>query len=106
MPSFEEEALARAQQLSHARQRRSQERQRPRESKKEEKEEIPEPLAAPEPKPVPKPEPKPRHAAPEGGILDIFFKDKERSVILMLLLLLMDEKTDAGLLIALVYLLI
>ena len=100
MPSFEEEALARAQQLSHARQRSSQERQRPRESKKEEKEEIPEPLAAP------KPEPKPRHAAPEGGILDIFFKDKERSVILMLLLLLMDEKTDAGLLIALVYLLI
>ena len=104
MPSFEEEALARAQQLSHARQRSSQERQRPREPKKEEKEETRN--WSPEPKPVPKPEPKPRHAAPEGGILDIFFKDKERSVILMLLLLLMDEKTDAGLLIALVYLLI
>ena len=97
MPSFEEEALARAQQLSHAR-AKAQPREQKQETPEKTRSEIPAPVDKPKP-------PKPQQDTPEGGMLDIFFKDKERSVILMLLLLLMDEKTDPGLLVALVYLL-
>ncbi len=96
MPGFEEEAFARAQQLHHARPKSN-----PAESR------VPaghtEP---PKPKPEPKPEPpKPKPGKPKDGILEVFFKDKERSIIMTLLLLLMDEQTDPGLLLALVYLL-
>lgn len=41
-----------------------------------------------------------------GGIVEMLFKDKEKTLILGILLLLMDEKTDNGLLLALMYLLI
>lgn len=41
-----------------------------------------------------------------GGIFDTLFHDKEKTLILGILLLLMDEKTDNGLLLALMYLLI
>lgn len=41
-----------------------------------------------------------------GGIFDTLFKDKEKTLILGIILLLMDEKTDNGLLMALMYLLI
>ena len=41
-----------------------------------------------------------------GGIFETLFKDKEKTLILGILLLLMDEKTDNGLLMALMYLLI
>lgn len=44
--------------------------------------------------------------APTGGIFDTLFQDKEKTLILGILLLLMDEKTDNGLLLALMYLLI
>lgn len=40
------------------------------------------------------------------GFFDILFQDKERSLILLLLLLLSTEKTDTGLILALIYLLI
>ncbi len=40
------------------------------------------------------------------GIFDIFMKDKEKTLILCLLIILMDEKTDSSLLLALLYLLI
>ncbi|MEE0060200.1 MAG: hypothetical protein UE295_05170 [Acutalibacteraceae bacterium] len=42
----------------------------------------------------------------QSGFFDSIFQDKERSLILMLLILLSTEKTDAGLMLALVYLLI
>ena len=84
MPSFEEEALARAQLLSHARTKAAQ----PREPK-------------PEPKPPPKSAP-----ANKGGVLELFFRDRERSLLMTLLLLLMDENSDPGLLLALVYMLL
>lgn len=45
-------------------------------------------------------------AAAAGGIFDMLFKDKEKTLILGLLLLLMDEKTDNSLIFALAYLLI
>lgn len=41
-----------------------------------------------------------------GGIFDTLFKDKEKTLILGILLLLMDEKTDNSLIMALMYLLI
>ena len=43
---------------------------------------------------------------PSGGIFEAVFKDKEKTLILGLILLLMDEKTDNALLMALMYLLI
>ena len=45
-------------------------------------------------------------AGAAGGIFDTLFKDKEKTLILGLILLLMDEKTDNALLMALIYLLI
>ena len=41
-----------------------------------------------------------------GGIIESLLKDKDRTIILSLILLLMDEKTDNSLLLALMYLLI
>ena len=41
-----------------------------------------------------------------GGLFETLMKDKERTLILGLILLLMDEKTDNSLIIALMYLLI
>ncbi len=41
-----------------------------------------------------------------GGALDFLFRDKEKTLILGLILLLMDEKTDNSLLLALMYLLL
>lgn len=41
-----------------------------------------------------------------GGIFETLFRDKEKTLILGILLLLMDEKTDNGLILALMYLLI
>ncbi len=43
---------------------------------------------------------------PSGGIFEVLFRDKEKTLILGLILLLMDEKTDNTLLMALMYLLI
>ncbi len=95
MPGFEEEAFARAQQLHHARPKSPvTERRVPNEH-----------TEPPKPKPEPKPEPPKPKKPPKEGILEVFFKDKERSIIMTLLLLLMDEQTDPGLLLALVYLL-
>ena len=56
------------------------------------------------PEPAAKPSPKPRDAVISGG-LDALFKDKETSVILMLIILLMGEKGSESLLLALIYLL-
>jgi len=41
-----------------------------------------------------------------GGLFETLMKDKERTLILGLILLLMDEKTDNSLIFALMYLLI
>ena len=48
----------------------------------------------------------PREAQGSGGALEFLFRDKEKTLILGLLLLLMDEKTDNSLLLALMYLLL
>lgn len=46
------------------------------------------------------------NTAISGGIFETLFKDKEKTLILGILLLLMDEKTDNALIMALMYLLI
>ena len=42
----------------------------------------------------------------QSGIFEALFKDKEKTLILSLILLLMDEKSDNSLMLALLYLLI
>ncbi len=72
---------------------------------------------APEPKPEPNPEPpteKHREPPPKPpkqphGLTDglgALFRDKEQSIILLLIVLLMDENCEPSLLLALMYLLI
>lgn len=46
------------------------------------------------------------HENTSGGIFETLFRDKEKTLILGILLLLMDEKTDNALIMALMYLLI
>ena len=59
------------------------------EKQEELKSEIPEP-------PVPK---------KDDGLLNLMFKNKEQSLILLLVILLMEENTDPSVLLALMYLL-
>lgn len=108
MPGFEEEALARARQLQQRSRGRTQtqsERQQPSQKEKpqktvpeteenaEEKEQSAETVKA--------------SIAPAGGrgFLDLLFHDKENSVILTLLLLLMGEENSGEAVLALMYLL-
>ncbi len=60
-----------------------------------------------EPQPV-KRENRIREAPPhkQGNFLDMLLNDKERSLIVLLLVLLSAEKTDTGLMLALIYLLL
>ncbi len=91
LPSFEEEAFARAAQL-HRKDDKHGEAHRPPPVK-------PKP-ADPE---SPKPQPKPKPVAP--NLMETLFRDKDKSLILLLLMLLMDEDKDPSLLFALAYLL-
>ena len=90
MPSFEEEAFERARKLSHSRPGGNPPHSEP-------------PKPAP-PKPAP---PAPAKEAPPKApqLMDTLFKNKDNSLIMLLLLLLMDEKTDPSLLFSLLYLL-
>lgn len=93
MPSFEEEAFNRAQQMHRKPQfnREAPRMEVPKQPEKQEesKSEIPEP-------PVPK---------KDDGLLNLMFKNKEQSLILLLVILLMEENTDPSVLLALMYLL-
>ena len=80
MPSFEEEAFARARQLHRK----------------------PEPK--PEPEPDPKPE-KPIKPVKNQNLIETLFRDRDKSLILLLMLLLADDNNDPSLLFALAYLL-
>lgn len=107
MPGFEEEAFRRAQQISRPRSHkerveavREPEKPKPKpEVKEEQKAELPNiNNSEKEIKSNPKPE--------KTGLIETLFKDKEKSVILALILLLSDENSDPSLLLALMYLLI
>lgn len=109
MPGFEEEAFRRAQQISRPRvvkERaetvREPEKPKPKpEVKEEQKAELPNTNINNSEKEI-KSNPKPEKA----GLIETLFKDKEKSVILALILLLSDENSDPSLLLALMYLLI
>lgn len=71
--------------------------------------------APPQPKPEPEPEPEPiKEPAPDdtavdktpSGLLDVLFKDKEQSLLLLLLVILMKDGADMNTVLALMYLLI
>lgn len=104
MPTFEEDALSRVQQMHRNRQQSGNLYSKPSSEQK----------APAIPKPVPKePEPEPTVQIPavqtesqkNSGIIDVLFQNKEQNLILLLLILLMEENTEPTLLLALVYLL-
>lgn len=71
--------------------------------------EPPEPIPEPPPEAPPPespPEPKPQSAANRASPLDALLKDRERTLLLALLILLSSEGTNTELLFALMYLLI
>lgn len=93
MPSFEEEAFNRAQQMHRKPQfnRESPKKEVPKQPEKQEgsKSEASEPTAPKK----------------DDGLLNLMFKNKEQSLILLLVILLMEENTDPSVLLALMYLL-
>lgn len=93
MPSFEEEAFNRAQQM-HRKPQFNREAPRREVPKQPEKQEEPKPEITETP--VPK---------KDDGLLNLMFKNKEQSLILLLVILLMEENTDPSVLLALMYLL-
>lgn len=96
--SLEQEALDRVARMysSYDRQRR----QRP-----------PQPVAKPEPEapPAPEKEPEPNIENKEekpAGLLDVLLRDKEQSLIMLLLVILMKDGADMNTILALMYLLL
>ena len=57
-------------------------------------------------KPQPVPPIEPVHKEPPRGLLELLLKDKDQSLILLLLVLLMKDGADMDLLVALIYMLI
>ncbi len=98
MPSFEEEAFERARQMSHN--RRAAKPAPPAEPAPPVEPQKPQPQPVEPQKPMAKPMPKP------PDLMETLFRNKENSLIMMLLLLLMDENSDPTLIFALVYLLL
>ena len=94
--SLEQQALDRV-----ARMYSSYDRRRPVQTKPEEAAEPPE-----RPKPA-SPEPKADiHSPKPPGLLDMMLEDKEQSLILLLLIILMKDGADLNLILALLYLVI
>lgn len=104
MSSFEEEALARAKQMNRMQSfyrdnnKSNNTQENKRESEKQEKN-------ISEKKNIEAPAEN-HKVKTDANLLDAMFKNKEQSLILLLIILLMDEKADPSLLLALVYLLI
>ena len=98
MPGFEEEAFQRAQRISRPRTQREKP-EAPSEPKK------PEPIESKSVDNNSEKEIKP-NPRPQTSLLDVLFRDKEKSIIIALMLLLSDENNDPSLLLALAYLLI
>lgn len=71
---------------------------------------APKPPAEPEKPPEKPPEPKPESPPPPEekprGMLELLMQDKDQSLILLLLVLLMKDGADMNLLVALIYMLI
>lgn len=65
-----------------------------------------EPEKPPEKPPEPKPESSPPPEDKPRGMLELLMQDKDQSLILLLLVLLMKDGADMNLLVALIYMLI
>lgn len=103
MPGFEEEAFARAQRMSRSRAgREKQDIPKEPSGSEPEKEKTPLPIPEQSSKKEIKSDPAPQ----KRGFAEALFRDKEKSIILALILLLGDESGDPSLLLALAYLLI
>ena len=108
MPSFEEDAFNRAQQMH----RRSSYNSNANSNANSNQGSRRSDYSAPKPE-NPKPEPPENittEATPvapqsESGLLDTLFQNKEQSLILLLIVLLIEENSDPTLLLALIYLL-
>ncbi len=95
--SLEQQALDRVARMYSSYDRRSRSRPQPPPAPAE-------PPAAPEPEPEPQPPEEPE--SKPSGLLDVLLKDKEQSLILLLLVILMKDGADLNLILALLYLLI
>lgn len=95
--SLEQEALDRVARMYSSFDRRAHNRPRP-----------PQPPAPKPPEPEPQKPPEPPAPIPEKpvGLLDVLLKDKEQSLILLLLVILMRDGADLNVILALMYLLI
>lgn len=65
---------------------------------------VPLNIPAPEPRNAPEREPKKGLLNPIGDIFDSLMADSERTLILVLIILLVEEKADTGVIFALMYL--
>ena len=100
MPGFEEEAFERARRIAHSRPGGSLTHSEPA------KQTPPKPAPRSEPKREEKPVQVPAKPQKQTEKFpELLFKNKDNSLIMLLLLLLMDEKTDPSLLFSLLYLL-
>lgn len=91
--SLEQEALDRVSRMYSSFDRRPHRPPRP-----------PEPERPPQPEPQPEPETPPEEKP--SGFLDILMRDKEQSLIMLLLIILMKDGADLNLILALIYLII
>ena len=67
---------------------------------------MPEPEPSPEPPREPEPDEPVEKPDKRGGLLDYLMKDKEQSMIMLLLVILMKDGADMNLILALIYLII
>lgn len=110
MQSLQQDAIRRAREMQARAQRLMQEPARPERSATHvEHGSVPPPrrgAEAPRP-PARPPEQKPeKRPQPAEDIFESLMKDKERTLILLLIVLLMEEKADTGVILALMYLIL
>ena len=96
--SLEQEAMERVSRMYANYDRRPQSRQN-------QQQQAPQP-PAPEPKPDPPQSPEPSAPKKQNGLMELLMQDKDQSLILLLLVLLMKDGADLNLMLALVYLLL
>lgn len=99
--SLEQEAMERVSRMYSSFDRRPPERRPPGSAPEPPRREPPRPDREPGPEPPPKPD-----LSKQAGLLDVLMKDKEQSLIMLLLIILMKDGADMNLLLALLYLLI
>ena len=111
--SLEQQAMDRVARMYSSFDRRAPDRPRHKPEPRPEHKPEPRPEHKPEPRPEHKPEPQPeKPVAPaekpekRGGLLEYLMKDKEQSMIMLLLVILMKDGADMNLILALIYLII